>query len=382
MKFKKLLAVILTMAVCVSFMPMSVSAADTSKVSDAKFNGTLPVLPSTAGDAIAQTAINLAWPYGTPTSAYKYKSGSPRNTFKVAIDKVFPNRSSWGAKPKAGASCDVFVGTVIRYSGYDNNAPRGCSGAFTYYLNNPQKWTDTGIYKVKDMKPGDVIVWKKASGTKHTCIYVEVNGKGYIAEAHYNAGEFGAIDRVASDYNPSKYTIFNIYRANQPYTGSIDKGAQGIQVKRLQIFLNWTGNDCGEPDGSFGPKTEKALKAWQKEMGITADGRFGPSSLSAAKKFIPSTQSNSVKSNDSKKTYTGEFPELPNKYGLKKGHKGIQVKRLQRFLNWYGNYKLKIDGKFGPLTLKAVKKFQKDNNLKVDGKFGNASLKKAKTIKK
>ena len=59
-----------------------------------------------------------------------------------------------------------------------------------------------------------------------------------------------------------------------------------------------------------------------------------------------------------------------------------EVKKLQKFLNWYGGYGLTIDGKFMDKTLKAVKDFQKKEGLKVDGKFGETSLKKAKTVKK
>ena len=38
---------------------------------------------------------------------------------------------------------------------------------------------------------------------------------------------------------------------------------------------------------------------------------------------------------------------------------GNQVKYLQDFLNWYDDYQLVRDGKFGPKTEKAVKDFQK-----------------------
>lgn len=98
-----------------------------------------------------------------------------------------------------------------------------------------------------------------------------------------------------------------------------------------------------------------------------------------------------------KKAYSGTFPSVKvtyyvtNKKGKKvkkprnylmKGDKGTQVERLQRFLNWYGGYKLDPDGIFGEKTLAAVKDFQKKNGLSVDGLFGEKSLAKAKAIKK
>lgn len=90
----------------------------------------------------------------------------------------------------------------------------------------------------------------------------------------------------------------------------------------------------------------------------------------------------SKKKTTTKKKYSGTFPTLPKKGYFAKGDTGVNVKRLQKFLNWYGNYKLAIDGSFGNATLSAVKKYQKKAGLKVDGFFGKASLAKAKTIKK
>ena len=56
----------------------------------------------------------------------------------------------------------------------------------------------------------------------------------------------------------------------------------------------------------------------------------------------------------------------------------LTVSQYQRGLaHYYGCYKGRIDGKDGPATKKAVKKFQKLRGLKQDGKYGpktNAEL--------
>ena len=95
------------------------------------------------------------------------------------------------------------------------------------------------------------------------------------------------------------------------------------------------------------------------------------------------------------KAYTGTFPSVPPT--LKKGSKGIQVERLQEYLNWFfGNkvtynkakktyVKLETDGIFGSLTEAAVLRFQErvfTSKEEHDGKFGKNSLAVAKTIKK
>lgn len=59
----------------------------------------------------------------------------------------------------------------------------------------------------------------------------------------------------------------------------------------------------------------------------------------------------------------------------KKGSKGPAVKELQIKLNKAGTKpKLAVDGLFGPLTDKAVRKYQGKNGLKADGKAGEYTL--------
>ncbi|MEH7453125.1 peptidoglycan-binding domain-containing protein, partial [Gottfriedia acidiceleris] len=49
---------------------------------------------------------------------------------------------------------------------------------------------------------------------------------------------------------------------------------------------------------------------------------------------------------------------------LKKGSRGVQVKKIQEKIG------VKVDGIFGILTEKAVKEFQRKNDLVVDGIVG------------
>lgn len=86
-----------------------------------------------------------------------------------------------------------------------------------------------------------------------------------------------------------------------------------------------------------------------------------------------------------KKTYSGKFPTLPQKddgYYFEKGDKGEQVKLLQKFLNWYGDYGLVVDGDIGRCTLSAVRNYQLSESLKIDGLWGNKCLTRAKKVKK
>jgi peptidoglycan hydrolase-like protein with peptidoglycan-binding domain len=57
---------------------------------------------------------------------------------------------------------------------------------------------------------------------------------------------------------------------------TLKEGARGEPVRALQNRLNQLGYNVGAADGAFGPKTEAAVKAFQRAKGLTADGVVGP----------------------------------------------------------------------------------------------------------
>ena len=56
----------------------------------------------------------------------------------------------------------------------------------------------------------------------------------------------------------------------------LKKGDRNEYVRHWQMFLNLNGYACGATDGIFGPKTEAAVKKWQKDHGLKVDGIIGP----------------------------------------------------------------------------------------------------------
>ena len=120
----------------------------------------------------------------------------------------------------------------------------------------------------------------------------------------------------------------------------LKRGLAGEPVKRLQAKLGV------EADGEFGPKTEEALKAYQKQHGLAVDGIAGPDTFAQM--------------------------GLHELVLLKVGTSGETVKKLQRSLD------LDADGRFGPATEKAVREFQEKNGLAVDGMAGPDTLSKMK----
>lgn len=60
---------------------------------------------------------------------------------------------------------------------------------------------------------------------------------------------------------------------------ALKRGSSGWAVQRLQMELQARGYDPKGVDGSFGPGCDAALRACQKDLGLTVDGSCGPATL-------------------------------------------------------------------------------------------------------
>jgi N-acetylmuramoyl-L-alanine amidase len=56
---------------------------------------------------------------------------------------------------------------------------------------------------------------------------------------------------------------------------------RGDDIAALQTRLTEMGFDCGRVDGIYGPRTELAVKEFQKSVGATVDGKCGPATIIA-----------------------------------------------------------------------------------------------------
>lgn len=115
-------------------------------------------------------------------------------------------------------------------------------------------------------------VWQFGGGTVNYKRDRHVEGVG-ICDQNYMVKNVisKANDEVKKDDDEIKKEVRNcvvtlIYLQN---------GSTGREVKSLQILLNGYGFNCGTADGIFGPKTEAAVRAFQKgRCGV--DGIVGP----------------------------------------------------------------------------------------------------------
>ena len=278
MNYKKITSVIILVIVTLC-IPMGVFAKPIDGGTDT-YCGELPELQN----AIAKQAVNCAYAPGTSRSVYRYHGGSPKAAYREALSQAYGSRSGWSKQTRAGASCDVFVGTVIRSCGYDTEFPRALAKDLGYL---PASSKFKRIYpSISELQPGDIIMYLRHGGGGHICVYVEVNGQGYIANAHYSGGgAYGCIDMKPGNIIGKSYKRLEIYRATGDCTAPYSEGDASVEVKKVQDFLKWAGYLKGQSDGKYGNKTIDAVKKFQKDAGLEVTGNFGKESLEAAGTF-------------------------------------------------------------------------------------------------
>jgi peptidoglycan hydrolase-like protein with peptidoglycan-binding domain len=136
-----------------------------------------------------------------------------------------------------------------------------------------------------------------------------------------------------------------------PGQPTLNQGATGTAVLRLQRALRRTPNPSLALDGDFGPATEAAVREFQQGSGLTVDGIVGPNTWNA----LPDG---------------GPMPTL------EVGATGPIVSSLQTLLTngasqWGGVTPQGVDGDFGPHTKAAVEAFQGWGHVQVDGIVGD-----------
>jgi peptidoglycan hydrolase-like protein with peptidoglycan-binding domain len=70
--------------------------------------------------------------------------------------------------------------------------------------------------------------------------------------------------------------------------GILKQGSSGAPVKQLQLALASAGHSPGPADGVFGLATGRALEAFQRSAGLTADGVYGARTKTALAQALSS----------------------------------------------------------------------------------------------
>ncbi len=163
-----------------------------------------------------------------------------------------------------------------------------------------------------------------------------------------------------------------------PSSSVLRKGSTGSDVKKMQQKLKDLGYLKGSADGDFGDATETAVKAFQRQNGLTADGVAGSKTLnklySSSAVKAPSAATNTPRKTATPTPRATQVPDTD--YYLEIGSSGSKVRTLQNRLielGWLGG---KANGEYGDATAYAVTAFQKRySSLYNDGVAGPSTLK-------
>ena len=212
--------------------------------------------------------------------------------------------------------------------------------------------------------------------------------QGRLAELGYYAGGVDGIygDSTASavkafqrgnglsaDGQAGEQTQTKLYSSSARYANNPVNKGDPDQVRSLSLGM--TGNDVyalqerlielrylsGVADGVYGPETQEAVAAYQRNNNLEADGVAGLSTLR--------------KLSGSSRAATGASATNPpsGTVTLREGDTGENVYALQLRLFELGYYSGRIDGRFGAETTEAVKAFQRANGLTADGIAGSGT---------
>ena len=199
--------------------------------------------------------------------------------------------------------------------------------------------------------------------------------------------KFQTVNGLLSDGVVGKQTWNALYTQYQSLKSDIDQsangypgspvriGATGDSVRRIQFWLriistNFSSIPAPTVDGIFGAGTQTAVKAFQKEFGLTQDGIVGTDTWGMMYQIYADVANNLLPEDKR----PGVYPGAP----LRNGSTGNGVREAQYYLIILSAFypsipRITLDGEFGASTEAAVKAFQKLVGLTQDGIIGPAT---------
>ncbi len=259
----------------------------------------------------------------------------------------------------------------------DLNPEKCCSLALrhddgweTYYihLNNDSPGTDDGqgwgiapgIRPGVHVQAGELIGWMGDSGNAESTaphLHFELRDPSGIIVNPYQAL------RVAEGEAPPDTCSGGSSAPLDALLGGtrvLRKGMSGSDIAELQGFLNLQGHEAGPVDGVFGTMTALAVRAFQKDRGLNADGVVGAQTRVEIRDIAGGSAFASLIDPDGRILRPGEA-------------RGKDVRLLQEWLRVLGYDTGRFDGVYGTRTAQAVSAFQGDVGLHVDGKVGSST---------
>lgn len=136
---------------------------------------------------------------------------------------------------------------------------------------------------------------------------------------------------------------------------SVKSGMRGDDVRKVQELLLEKGYFSGKVDGICGKETVDAIRHFQKDKGLKVDGICGPQTMKCLQGKAEAKEGTE---------------SVPAGIAVKLGTRGKDVEHVQELLIEKGFLSGSVDGICGPVTVNAIKRFQRKAGLAVDGVCG------------
>jgi membrane-bound lytic murein transglycosylase B len=215
-------------------------------------------------------------------------------------------------------------------------------------------WIERGVRRI------DGAEWRSEERMLQSQLFLPAGANGPALLLHPN---FAVIRRYN---NSDRYALvvallarafdgrsYALVRDWPTHAGSLNRE----QTLELQTLLNGLGYDAGAPDGLFGSRTRVAVRGFQADQGLAADG-FPTAALL-----------------DRVRARAGITPEpVRNPQGLQRAG----IRELQRLLNRLGYNAGTADGRIGERTRDAIRRFERARGMEVRGRATDVVLEAAR----
>jgi membrane-bound lytic murein transglycosylase B len=221
-------------------------------------------------------------------------------------------------------------------------------------LRSVADWSERGVTRVNG------VAWAGSDRNLQAQLFLPAGADGPALLLHHN---FGVIRRYN---NSDRYALVvallarafdggsgSLVASWPTHAGSLNRD----QTLELQTLLNGLGYDAGSPDGLFGSKTRAAVRAFQTEQNLAADG-FPTASLL-----------------DQIRVRAGVTPEPAR---TPRGLQRTGIRELQRLLNRLGYGAGRADGVIGGRTRDAIRAFERARGMEVRGRATDVVLEAAR----
>ncbi|MBY0565663.1 MAG: lytic murein transglycosylase [Hyphomonadaceae bacterium] len=211
------------------------------------------------------------------------------------------------------------------------------------------EWAQRGVARV------DGASWPESERSLSAQLFLPSGAQGPALLLHHN---FGVIRRYN---NSDRYALVValLARAFDGRPGLITAWPRQIgalnreQIIELQTLLTSLGYNAGSPDGLFGSNTRRAVRAFQTDQALPADG------------FPTSTLLQRLR------TRAGVTPDPPRE---PQPLQRAGIRELQRLLNRLGYNAGVADGRIGARTRNAIRAFERAQGLEAQGRATDVVL--------